>query len=701
MLRVRSLARLALVSSLAVLAACSEAAPGDTSATSDDALSAVEFARNPVTAAWVKAETARARAELAKSPQLQADLKARNAELVPGNASMRWSLRSYELFTSKGSLVAAGKNGAADRVLVDAATLPPGGVVTEFRVSPDESMLAYGVAVNGTDWTTWRIRRLSDLVDVDGPFFIKSSGADEMNWDVDGKGLYYQFIANSVTEDLRGVRRPEVRYHVVGEPIVNDRVVFRDDEPVPSVRYHAKPIDANTAVVYRQLGAAEIPMALHVATKKADGTFRSDPILLANKTWGRYTGRDGTKLIFRSSMRGPTYGMATYDLATRATRTIVAPRPNEVLLQAQQIGDKLVLQYLDAGLRPSLVVTDLRGRTLKTVTTADLGLPELGTLSTLTGNEESSAGWLTFSSVTTPTETIRFDVATATFTRLPSSKVIDFDASRVKTELRTYKSEDGTEIPLQVYTRSDVPSPSFAYLFFYGNIGIANTPGWNRKFELMLELGGMVAIPNVRGGGEKGLFWQQAGTFDKWKTIDDVAYASRYVKQAFPSVGQNVVLSGRSYGGMLTMAEYVHHPEDFAIFTPTVGMGDPLAFLTQSSGWWAWDDLGWKRDTTGRIVQDHASLATLLSWSPLRHVNKVTTGKPLMAFSCEFDTRVEPDQTSRFVKALHDQVGADQPIYLIEHEKVGHNGRAEAVDEATFVAAQLGATFAPLRKPTP
>jgi prolyl oligopeptidase len=640
--------------------------------------------RDPQTLEWVRNETARAWKFLAEGPSLLSALRARGDELAPRNPPPVTNLYGQNFVVKKGSLVQL--SASEERVLVDAATLPTGAVVTEFRLSPDREKLAYGYAVFGNDWTTWNVIRVSDRKALAGPFVGKSSGISEVGWDPASQGFFYS-AELTAAEDAIAKRVAEIRYHRLGTDMLRDPVVFKDPETPPLLRYKAKAFDRETVLVFRIQGAAEIPLITWLVKRTADGFGPPTPLIAPGRYWGWVTGFSNREVFLRTSKLGGTYGITAIDVRTGKERVVVSPSRRSVLLQAQQFGDRLVLQYLEADLTNSIAVTDLAGRVKVRWRPSKIGLPDRGTLSLLTGERESQTGDFTYHAVDLPTQTIRFDADAGTFALL-SSEPVSFDGSRVRSTLRYYRSRDGVRIPIQVFARTDVPAPRFAYLFIYGNIGITSTSQFNRKFQLMLELGGVVAVANIRGGGEFGLPWQKVGTFEKWKSLEDIAAAARWLRKEFPSIEARVALSGRSFGGMNTMACYAYLQNEFAVYTPVVSVSDPEAFLDEV-GWWAIDDFGFRRDKRGALVDEPRARKAIASWNPLRGTGTLTAAKPLLAFSGEFDLRVHPDQTTRFVRALRDRFGAAAPVYLIETEKIGHNGRAEIAEEAAFVAKEF------------
>ncbi len=642
--------------------------------------------RDPHSMEWARGETNRARKMLAEEPSLLASIQKRGNEIAARNPPLVTKLFDHDFVVRNGSLIHLASGG--ERTLVDATKLEPGSVVTEFRLSPDGAKLAFGVAVYGNDWTTWKVLRLSDLAALTPTFAIKSSGISEISWDLDSLGFYY--IAGLMAgEDILGKRVARIKYHRLGSEMALDQVVFQRPGTNPTEQYKVKAFDQDRVLVFRIQGAAEVPLFLWLVKKTKTGFSSPEPLIDQGRHWGRVTGFSDREVFIRSSKLGGTYGILAVDLTRRRERTIVPAVTDSVLIQAQQLGHRFVLQYLEKDLTNTIVVTDLTGKRIIRWRPSDFQLPDRGTLSLLTGDRESRAGDFTYQAVNLPTQTLRFDAATDSITLLPSDSV-PFNGTRVQSTLHYYRSRDGVRIPLQVFSRIDTPaSPTFAYLHIYGNIGIATGPLFNRKFQLMLELGGVVAVANIRGGGEFGLPWQKAGTFTKWKSLEDIAAAAQWLRKEYPSIGRRLALSGRSFGGMNTMACYVYLQEHFDVFTPVVSVSDPEAFLGEN-GWWAVDDFGFRRKRGGDIFDEVGARKRMATWNPLRGVPKLKSPKPLLAFSGEFDLRVQPDQTTRFVEALIKRFGSDAPVYMIETEKIGHNGRAEFAEEAAFIARQFG-----------
>jgi prolyl oligopeptidase len=266
-------------------------------------------------------------------------------------------------------------------------------------------------------------------------------------------------------------------------------------------------------------------------------------------------------------------------------------------------------------------------------------------------------------------------------TTLPSGGDIAFDASRIRYELEKYTSRDGASIPIQLVTRSDFKSPRFVYLYSYGAIGIATTPAWNRTLQMVLELGGAVAIANVRGGGERGVRWQAPFKLDRRRTLEDIAWASHWLQARY---GCRVVCSGRSYGGLHTLASMVEFPKDFDLFVAEMPVSNTLEFLENGVfGRSAWDDFGFAHNGVGDLRRTDEAIETLRSWSPSRKSFEPIT--PVLLVTAETDERVEPAQAYAMAVSLARGDVDNQPVFLQVEQSDGHEALT-TVGVLTFIA---------------
>lgn len=639
---------------------------------------------------YVRVQRERTRALLDSDQELVNLLKSRAQELVPQNAPLKINYFNHEYQLLKGSLVQLGSSGSEDKLIVDVKSLPQGAVVVDFRVSPDESKILYGYAINGTDWQTWYVLDLNTLKKCDGPFQFKNTGNAEMSWAIDSKGVFYPSSAGIIA-DLKALRSPGVKYHELGAPLENDHVIFSGiNEESSSSRWNAKAYDNEYAIVYRDQGIAEIPLAAFLVKIKPQGLVEAPQALVAtNKYFGKFIGVHGSEIFLRTSEWGSNYSLVAINPISNKLRVVIPEMKEETLYQVSLLKSGLITFSLGRDLTVRLRTWDFSGKMLKLYMPDDFGIPHFAqpSLPLMNGDHSSEFGHMILNSVEAPSVTLRYDSAAGTITKL-ESKSIPFDGSRIQRKLVFYKSYDERIIPMFVFSRTDLKGPaSYAYLYSYGFIGIPNLSQFNRKFQLALDLGAIVALPLLRGGGEFGLDWQLEGTKNRWKTLLDNVYAARWLKKNMSIHNQRVVVSGRSFGGMTTLAHYSNFQEEFDLYSAVVPVSDLSAFIRDGSGWWAGDDFGIRRNNLGQATPlAYAKLYTQIDqWNPYFNLYKIKNTKPLIVFSGDNDTRVDPEQASKYVRALQQKWGVDAPIYLHEQIGGGHNARAEIVDEQLFI----------------
>jgi prolyl oligopeptidase len=217
-------------------------------------------------------------------------------------------------------------------------------------------------------------------------------------------------------------------------------------------------------------------------------------------------------------------------------------------------------------------------------------------------------------------------------------------------------------------------------LYSYGAIGIATSPTWNRTLQMVLELGGAVAIANVRGGGEFGVKWQAPFKLDRRKTLEDIAGASHWLKNRY---GCRVVCSGRSYGGLHTLASMVEFPKDFDLFVAEMPVSNTLEFLENGVfGRSAWDDFGFAHNRVGDLRRTDEAIETLQSWSPSR--KSFEPINPVLVVTAETDERVEPAQAYAMAVALA-RGDVRRPVFLQVEQNDGHAALTTA-GVLTFIA---------------
>ena len=424
--------------------------------------------------------------------------------------------------------------------------------------------------------------------------------------------------------------------------------------------------------------------------------------------YGRFLGVNDGRLFFRTTGLN---GVSCKNFCVQSIRfdqpsdvqMVVPQSDREVLAQASLISGRVVAQFFNSvnirskEFHSRVAVFDLKGQSLASFPIADQGLFPVGVLSNFTGGSESKSIYFNYSSFVDSPVVFRLDLGQLSLSRLNDPTKL-FDASKVDIQLVRYRSRDGVEIPMHIFRRKDWAGPNqFAYLFFYGAIGVNNFAGFTTKFQMMLELGGVFAVAYVRGGGELGEDWIKAGAREKMKTFEDIAYASRFLRRNLDLVRDaegagRVIASGRSFGGWHVFVMRALFESDFSMFIPCVPIYDLERSIKNGNGWHLVDDVGFQRRSDGRVVFDESQFRTVRRFNPPEFLKSLKAKKPTIIFAGTRDTRTMPTQAYLGYIQLRKQLGEGAGVYLMSYENTGHLSRREGSsgDEVNFIANAFG-----------
>jgi prolyl oligopeptidase len=328
------------------------------------------------------------------------------------------------------------------------------------------------------------------------------------------------------------------------------------------------------------------------------------------------------------------------------------------------VRDKLFVAYLRNG-HSIVKVFGLDGQSL-----AQIELPGEGTAMAFRADATEKGVLFAYSDYVTPPELLRYDLAgesknwTGTVVYRPK---LSFDLSQFKQEVVVYKSKDGTLVPMTLAYRKDLVKDGNnpVFLYGYGGFGINLTPFYRNSYATWLRLGGVLAVPNLRGGAENGEAWHEAGIkLNKQNVFDDCRAAAHWlIDQKYTSAGK-IALSGASNGGLLVGAVLTQEPELFGAALPHVGVLDMIRFPLFSVG------SGWKPDYGDPANQDE--FKALLSYSPYHNVRQGTRYPAVLVSTCDHDDRVEQAHSWKFAAALQYAQAAERPVMLLVGKDAGH-----------------------------
>lgn len=563
--------------------------------------------------------------------------------------------------------------------------------VTSLDVSHDGTMLAYATSDAGSDWRTWRVRMVEGGEDL--PDVVRWSKFSGVSWRRDGSGFYYGAMDPPTTgqefhEQSRALR---VSFHRLGTDQDTDEVVFERPAQPEWLPHGAVTDDDRYLVVTIQRGTWPGQQLEVLDLEHPEAGFRS--LVEGFKDKAAVVGNDGPTFWVLTDRAAPKQRIVRVDLDhPEPTRWVdIVPEAADTLVGAHHFGGKLVAEYLqDAQLR--LRVFGLDGTPEPDVAVPDHMALVAGTAERrgIEGRPGSDQVYFGLTSFTESGSLWTHDLVDNRTERLrPSGAALDPD--RFLTEQVFATSDDGTRIPVFLTHRKDVtPDADRAVLLYaYGGFDVATTPSFSVPWAVWLERGGVLAVANLRGGGEYGRAWHDAGRrANKQNVFDDFCACARWLVDAGWSRPERIGIHGRSNGGLLVGACLTQHPELFGAAVPAVGVLDMLRFHKFTIGW------AWTSDYGDPDIPEE--YRWVRAYSPLHNIRAGTSYPATLILTGDHDDRVVPGHSLKFAAALQAAQQGDAPILLRVDTAAGHGmGKPttklidEAIDMLTFLDAQL------------
>ena len=567
-------------------------------------------------------------------------------------------------------------------VLLDPNTLSEDGTValTGFAVSDDGRALAYGLSTAGSDWQEWRVRDVDSGLDTQDVLqWVKFSSA---SWTKDSRGFFYsRYDAPSEGSTYKGANYfQKLYYHAIGTAQTEDRLIYeREDQKewgfggavTEDGRYLVITVSQGTllanGVFYLDLASAHSKVVELLRDFDAPYTF---------------IGNDDSVFYLLTDLDAPLSRVIAVDVAHpgRGFWREVIPETTDVLRAVTLVGGLLIASYLsDAHSR--VEVWTMGGERLR-----EVKLPGIGTAEGFVGRQDDPETFYLYAGFTTPGMIFRYNVMTDE-TELFRQPDIDFDKDAYKTEQVFFSSKDGTRIPMFICYRKglvlDGDNPT--YLYGYGGFDIPLTPAFSASHLAWMEMGGVFALANLRGGGEYGKAWHEAGSrLQKQNVFDDFIAAAEWLVEKHYTSTPRLAIGGRSNGGLLIGACMTQRPDLYGACIPIVGVLDMLRFHKFTIGW-AWtSDYGSPDDAT--------EFQALFAYSPYHNVNSGTKYPPTLIATGDHDDRVFPAHSYKFAAALQAAQVGPAPILIRIETRAGHGmGKptSKLIEEASDLWAFL------------
>ncbi len=637
----------------------------------------LEDADSDETGAWVTAQNALTHAFLAQIPYRDA-IQKRLTTLWDYEKFSAPTLRGGRYFYSRNNglqnqyvlYVADGLNDDG-RVLLDPNGLSPDGTIAlaGTAISDDGTRLAYGLAVAGSDWTEWRVRDVATGDDLpDRLRWVKFSGA---SWTTDNAGFFYsRYDAPQEGTELQGVNYyQKLYYHKLGDAQEADALIYeRPDEKEWGFR-GAVTDDGRYLIISVWQGTERKNRVFY--KNIVTGATSNAPIveLLAHADANySFIGNDDGVFYFETDNNAPRGRVIAVDTENPdpASWREVIPQGDDILQDVSLFGfgenARFIANYLQDA-HTVFRVFDGSG-----VYQSDIALPGIGSAGGFGGKRDAPETFYTYSAYTTPTTVYLYDLGTGASSAFRKPDV-EFDPDAFETRQVFYTSRDGTRVPLFVTHKKglalDGANPT--YLYGYGGFNASITPFFSVTALVWMEMGGVYAVACLRGGGEYGEAWHEAGKkLNKQNVFDDFIAAGDWLVANGYASPQTLAIAGGSNGGLLVGACMEQRPDLFAVALPAVGVMDMIRFPRFTIGW-AWtSDYGSPDDNADEF-------AALLAYSPYHNVKPGARYPATLVTTGDHDDRVVPGHSFKFAAALQAAQAPDGPPTLIRIEtRAGH-----------------------------
>ena len=607
------------------------------------------------TRAWVQAENKLTFSYLDQIPYRKA-IHERLTKLwnyerfdVPEQLGGRYFYEHNSGLQNQSVLLVAEALNAAPRVLLDPNTLSSDGTValSGHAISDDGKLLAYGTAASGSDWMEWHVRDVDSGKDLpDLIKWVKFSGA---SWTKEGKGFYYSRYSepkqDSALRDANYFQK--LYYHRLGTAQSEDELIYERPDNKELGFNGSVTDDGHYLIITVWQGTSPKNRLYYKDLTKTD----SQVVKLLDDFDAQYqfVDNDGPVFWFKTDLDAPRSRLIAIDTRSpeRANWKTIVPETADTMTNASVIDDKFMVEYLKDA-RTEVRVHDLQGKLLRSI-----DLPGIGSAHGFTGKRKDKETFYAFTSFTVPTTIYRYDPEKGESSIFRQPKV-DFDSSRYETKQVFYTSKDGTRVPMFLTYKKGMKldGQNRVLLYAYGGFDISLTPSFSVPNVVWLEMGGVYAQPNLRGGGEYGENWHLAGTkLHKQNVFDDFIAAAEWLIANHYTTSSNLAIRGGSNGGLLVGACLTQRPDLYGATLPAVGVMDMLRFQKFTIGW-AWtSDYG--------SSDDPEQFKAIYAYSPLHNLKPGTKYPPTFITTADHDDRVVPGHSFKFAATMQaDQAGA-------------------------------------------
>jgi len=555
-----------------------------------------------------------------------------------------------------------------------------------LQFSDDGRYMAYGIQDGGSDWRTWRIMDTDsgELLD-DELNWLKFGG---ISWLPDNSGFYYsRFPEPEDGQEFQSTNlNSKIYFHRLGDDQANDALVYEDPEH-PDWGFGPGVTEDGDYLIVSVMKGTDDRNQFYYMSLEEEG---SEIVKMIDDFSNEYSyiGNYGSVFYFKTDLDAPNGKVISIDLKDPKTINTIVPEAEQALTGVGLVNNTLVADYLKDA-KTYIRMFDQEGNHVR-----DVEFPGIGTASGFGGKKDHTETFYSFSSFATPPTVFRYDMESGESQKLLEAKV-DFDPSAYEVKQVFYTSKDGTRVPMFIAHKKGIElnGKNPTLLYAYGGFNISLTPGFSVTRLQWMEMGGVFAMPNLRGGGEYGQKWHKAGTkTNKQNVFDDFITAAEWLIDNKYTSSENLAIQGGSNGGLLVGACMAQRPDLYGACLPAVGVMDMLKFQTWTAGRYWVDDYGC-------ATNSKEEFDALYAYSPYHNLKSGTAYPATMVTTADTDDRVVPGHSFKFAARLQEAHEGADPVLIRIETRAGHgSGKPtsmrieEAADQFAFLVKHLGMT---------
>jgi len=572
-------------------------------------------------------------------------------------------------------------NESEEKLLLDPNVLSEDGTVaiSSVSVSPNANLIAYSLSDGGSDWRTWKIKNIKTgetLKDL-----IRWSKFSNAEWKKDNSGFFYSgYNEPKKGDEFESINtNQKLFFHKIGQSQTKDELIYqRTDQPEWGwgttitedgkflILHVSEGTDERNRVFYQSIEGNNNKIIELIPDLKAQFSF---------------IGNNKSIFWFFTDLDAPMGRVIAIDINKPDEEhwLELIPENEHALIDVREIKDFLIGQYLN-NVSSEIVLFDK-----KTLSKSYMKFNDEGIFSSLSTEVDSNIFYFSYTNYVTPNQIYQYNALANTLKTIWIKNVPGFESEQYLSKKVFYPSKDGTLIPMFISHKKDqtINSNTPLLLYGYGGFDISILPRFSERYFAWMKMGGVVAVPNLRGGGEYGELWHQQGMLDnKQNVFDDFAAAAEYLHKNNYSQPTKTVISGRSNGGLLVGATFLQRPTLFGATLPAVGVMDMLRFNKFTIGW-AWEsDYG--------SPEDIDDFNTLIQYSPYHNITEDVCYPPTLITTSEIDDRVVPSHSYKFAARLQKAQECNNPILIRIETRAGHGAGTPKDKTIDYIADSYG-----------